>query len=156
MEVKDFPNYLIYPDGRVWSKNERSNGFLKQQINNQYFVVNLHKEGKIKQKRIHRLIAEHYIPNPDNNPFVDHKNRDKKDNRIENLRWVTTRENNLNIGMKRNNTTGFKWISPKKNRGKILFRFSRQGYDCKYKTSKDLSKLLCYSFFYLLKYPIES
>ena len=156
MEVKDFPNYLIYPDGRVFSKNGRSNGFMTPNINEGYYYVNLYRDGKYKMKKIHRLIAEHYIPNQDHKPFVDHKNRDRKDNRIENLRWVTSRENNLNMGIKINNTTGFKWISPFKNRGYEYMRFSRKGYDCKNRSSKDLSKLLCYSFFYLLKYPIDT
>jgi hypothetical protein len=160
MEVKDFPNYLIYPDGRVFSKNGRSNGFMKPDTNGGYYYVYLYKDGKSKLKKIHRLIAEHYIPNPDNKPFVDHKNRDRKDNRIENLRWVTRRENNINRTIGSNNTIGFKWISPMKskngNKEYHYLRFVRKHYDCKNKYSKDLSKLLCYSFFYLLKYPIDT
>jgi len=157
MEVKDFPNYLIYPDGKVFSKN--SNGFMKPDTNGGYYYVYLYKDSKSKLKRIHRLIAEHYIPNPDNKPFVDHINRDRKDNRIENLRWVTRRENNLNKTCRKDNTTGFKWIISSKqkkyNKEYHSLRFVRKCYDCKVKTSKDLSKLLCYSFFYLLKYPID-
>ena len=152
MEVKDFPNYLIYPDGRVFSKNPRSNGFMKSHLSHSgrgYFYVTLYKDGKGKIKKIHRLIAEHYIPNPDNKPIVDHKNRDKTDNRIENLRWATSSENNLNVGMTKSNTTGFKWISPDKDK----WIFSRT--NCKRIRINDLSKLLCYSFFYLLKYPID-
>lgn len=42
---------------------------------------------------IHRIIAETFIPNPDNKPEVNHKNLDKTDNRIENLEWVTKQEN---------------------------------------------------------------
>jgi len=153
MEVKDFPNYLIYPDGRVWSKNGRSNGFMKPQLSRGYYYVYLYKDCKGKAKLIHRLIAEHYIANPENKPFVDHRNRDRKDNRIENLRWATSSENNLNIGMKRNNTTGFKWISKTKNG----YKFQRSCNKVRIrKSSKDLSKLLCYSFFYLLKYPIDT
>ncbi len=48
------------------------------------------------RKRAHILIAMTYVPNPDNKKFVDHINRIKNDNRVENLRWVTTLENNLN------------------------------------------------------------
>lgn len=47
-------------------------------------------------KRIHRIVAELFVPNPDNKPCVDHINGDRHDNRAVNLRWVTYKENNEN------------------------------------------------------------
>lgn len=49
-----------------------------------------------KMHQVHRLVAETFIPNPENNPEIDHINRTKTDNRVENLRWVTHSENNRN------------------------------------------------------------
>ena len=49
-----------------------------------------------KTEYVHRLVAKNFIPNPDNLPFVDHINRIRDDNRVENLRWVTALENSNN------------------------------------------------------------
>ena len=50
-------------------------------------------EHKCISKRVHRIVAEAFIPNPDNLPIVGHKNNNKSDNRIENLYWTTESEN---------------------------------------------------------------
>ena len=62
-----------------------------------YYVVNLHLgEGKQIQKNIHRLVAETFLPNPNNLECVDHINRNRLDNNISNLRWVNKKENGIN------------------------------------------------------------
>lgn len=60
---------------------------------NGYLVVTLCKDGARKTVSIHRLVAEAFIPNPDNLPQVDHLDCDKKNNNVHNLEWVTAKEN---------------------------------------------------------------
>jgi hypothetical protein len=52
-----------------------------------------------------------FIPNPDNLSDVDHINQDRLDNRLENLRWVTHKDNGRNRGMSKNNTSGYEGVS---------------------------------------------
>ena len=63
---------------------------------NGYRTVFLSKNKERKLKKIHRLIAEAFIPNPENKPCIDHINTIRHDNRIENLRWATYKENGNN------------------------------------------------------------
>ena len=65
-----------------------------------YKTVRLWKDGKYHTKYIHRLIAEAFIPNPQNLPFINHKDEDGTNNSIENLEWCT-REYNVNYGTAR-------------------------------------------------------
>lgn len=58
-----------------------------------YLGVVLCKNGKTKLIAVHRLVAMHFIPNPENKPQVNHKNGVKNDNAAENLEWVTQSEN---------------------------------------------------------------
>lgn len=57
-----------------------------------YSVVNLSKNGVVKQYRVHILVAKTFIPNPENKPTVNHKSGDKTDNSVNNLEWATAQE----------------------------------------------------------------
>ena len=66
---------------------------LKSYIRNGYYSVRLSKENKIKNFTVHRLIGKAFINNPNNYNTIDHINGIKTDNRLENLEWVTHKEN---------------------------------------------------------------
>jgi len=74
--------------GKVMGQTVKSNG---------YKSVTLTKDGKCKAFYVHRLVAEAFIPNPDNLPMVNHKDEDKTNNFAENLEWCTN-EYNVNYG----------------------------------------------------------
>lgn len=59
-----------------------------------YYRVGIHCNGKCHTVGVHKLVAEAFIPNPDNKPCIDHINGNRQDNRVENLRWCTVEENN--------------------------------------------------------------
>lgn len=91
-DIKDYEGmYQISNMGNVRSLMTKKN--LKPEIaNGGYLRVNLYKDGKGKKFRVHRLVAEAFIPNPDNKPTVDHINTIVSDNRVSNLRWFTYKE----------------------------------------------------------------
>lgn len=73
-----------------------------------HFGVTLCKDGKTKRKTVHRLVAEAFIPNPENKPVVDHIDTNPKNNRVDNLRWVTIQENAMNPLTRINNSNSKK------------------------------------------------
>jgi hypothetical protein len=95
--INGFPNYIITNTGRVFSLNYNHTGMkkeLKSAISsNGYKSVDLYNNGEHKVFMVHRLVAEHFIPNPDNLPQVNHRDGDKDNCNDWNLEWCTTSEN---------------------------------------------------------------
>ena len=142
MEIENYPNYLIYPDGRVWSKPRPNTkgGFLKFKDNGKgYKIVTLCNDKK-KQITVHRLVAIHYIPNPHDYPQVDHIDRDRTNNDISNLRWVSPSQNQQNIGLRKDNKSGVKNVFYHKGKKSWLYQKTINGkIFCKYFKSKPLA-----------------
>lgn len=88
-----FINYSIDKQGRVWSHT--SSQYMKSQKDKDgYRVVSLvGRGGKRKSLKVHRLLAQTFIPNPENKPCVNHIDGDKANNTLSNLEWCTVQEN---------------------------------------------------------------
>lgn len=95
-DIKGFEGlYAVTSCGKVWSY--RRQRFLKPYDNSHgYLVVNLYQDGKINHRKLHRLVAEAYLDNPEGKAEVDHIDKNKYRNDVNNLRWVSSKENKEN------------------------------------------------------------
>lgn len=94
--------------GRICPRYGRT---LVQNTAGRYNSVTLCKEGDVQTKSVHRLVALTFLLNPDNLPDIDHIDRDKRNNSVTNLRWVTKVQNQANRGKPKHNTSGEMYIS---------------------------------------------
>lgn len=94
---KSFPKIEVTKDGklRTWHGSWRQYVEKKTRDDKDgYKIISTrHPDGRTTSARVHRLVAEAYVPNPENKPVVNHINGIKDDNRAENLEWVTVSEN---------------------------------------------------------------
>ena len=107
-DVKNFENsYKISNDGQVYSipRNGTKGGILKPtKQKNGYYFIHLRNKNKKINTGIHRLVAEAFIPNPENKPTVNHKDGNKGNNNVENLEWATYKEqleHSLKLGLRK-------------------------------------------------------
>ncbi len=155
MEVQGFPEYLIYPDGRVYSKerNGWKGGFIKHEImRDGYLRRSLIKDTKPYRFPVHRLVAQHYIPNPDNLPEVDHIDRNTLNNDISNLRWVDRTIQNRNKGNYKSNTSGHRnvYLKKRKDPKKNNWQYKNTIYNISF-TRINKIEVLCYKYIILLR-----
>lgn len=88
MKTLSIDDYIITKDGKII--NKKNGHILKPQTNGKgYLRVSIGKQLKF----VHRLVAEKYIPNPDNLPQVNHKDGNKLNNCVDNLEWVSNKDN---------------------------------------------------------------
>lgn len=86
--------YEVSNCGRIKTLKKKEHKIVRLIPDNKgYYRYSLYKNGKNYTVKIHRLVAQHFIPNPDNKPQVNHINGIKIDNRVENLEWMTNEEN---------------------------------------------------------------
>jgi hypothetical protein len=110
MEINNHPNYLIFRNGSILNKKKRR--FLKPCLNDQgYLYVCFYNNKKAKNRKIHRLVGDHFIPNPENLPTIDHIDRNPLNNHISNLRWASYKTQANNRCMRSNNTSGYIGLS---------------------------------------------
>lgn len=91
MERYKDTEYFITRNGDVYRRGRK----LKYHLSNGYCRLQICCNGVVYKKTLHRLVAETYIPNPNNLPQVNHLNGDKLDNRVENLEWCSSQHNTL-------------------------------------------------------------
>jgi hypothetical protein len=122
-KIVDGYNYSISNLGRV--RNDEKGTFLKGRNNGRgYLRVTLFKNGIPKMFSIHRLIGIYFIENVNNCKEIDHQNRDRLDNCVDNLRWVSSSQNQANRGKKQNTTSIYKGVCFDKVRDKWSSRIT--------------------------------
>ena len=143
---KEYPNlkkYMVSNTGEV--KHKRTNRILQGSKVNGYRFVNLHRDNKTKKNcLIHRIVAETFLKNPENKPVVNHKDTNILNNHVDNLEWVTYKENmntnktkeNLKKGKNSKNI-----LQVDIDSGKVINRFYGAS-ECKEKTNINSNTIL--------------
>ena len=93
-KIKGFENYYVNENGEVFNNKYNKMRKLKPyKKTDGYLLVDLRFNGKRSVKRVHRLVVENYLPNPNNYTDVNHKDGDKSNNELSNLEWCSRSQN---------------------------------------------------------------
>jgi hypothetical protein len=149
MEIQNYPNYLIYRDGTIERIKGQKQGIRKASPNEDgYLRLGLRNEKGEKKFRVHRLVAIHYIENPNDYPEVDHIDRNILNNHYTNLRWANRSMQNLNKKIYKNNKSGFKNISYDKHGNRWRFIDLKRNVR---KQSMNKIDMICYKYIHNLR-----
>lgn len=135
----------VISKAKKWVRGYRKEYFLKPKINKYGYLCVVLQNNKIKKDyTVHRLVAEHFIPNPDNKPQVNHINGVKTDNRVENLEWCTSSEN---IKHAHENKLKNQLGGKNPNARKVINNKTKEVFNC----INDARKFTNYSYSYFYK-----
>ena len=134
--IEGYENYEVSSLGRVRSlcnDKTRKEKVLRQHNNGHgYLIVNLCKNGKMKSYKVHRLVAQTFLPNPENLPIINHKNEIKTDNSVENLEFCTHK---YNIHYSKN------WEKSSEVTRKPVIQFTKDGqFVAEYESAKEAER----------------
>ena len=115
-KIDDYDNYEVSNMGNV--RNTNTNRILKPRKDCGYFRVGLYKNNIRKPFPIHRLVGFAFIPNPENLPCIDHIDRDRTNNSISNLRWISKSNNCRNRTKLQNSSSKYIGVCFDKREGK--------------------------------------
>ena len=108
-DIKGYENYMITEDGRVFSKN-RNKYMALVKTTDGYWAIGLYMNSKLKSFKVHRLVADAFIPNPLGRKEINHIDGNKKNNHVSNLEWSTRSENvkhSFDTGLRKPNNHRF-------------------------------------------------
>ena len=119
--ISEFTSYEVSNAGQV---RRRETGKIMKLTESAYgyLVLNLYKDGKPTQKKVHKLVAEAFSTNPENKRTVDHIDANRKNNCITNLRFATHSENSRNMKRHADNSSVYKGVSLYKRRNMWVAR----------------------------------
>lgn len=114
-----YGNYICYRDGTI--ENYRTGKILYGTVTPKGYVsVSLHSKKIMKRYLVHRIVASLFLEKEKNKDFVNHKNLNKKDNRVENLEWVSVQENNTHYQLS-SKSQDYKFSQKKLNVFDVLY-----------------------------------
>jgi hypothetical protein len=93
VRIEGYEDYSVDTKGNVWSYKKQPRKSLKFFKRDGYCIASFKSNNKTDKRSVHRLIAQAFIPNPEDKPFINHINGIRDDNRIINLEWCTQKEN---------------------------------------------------------------